>query len=104
MNVTEGPPTLVTSSTVQDGKGVLTAKEITRELRPEVGKPLNLLALDSATVRLRSLLWERGYADATLDAAASRRRLTRPGIRDDRSRREAAGDRSATSASPATRR
>ncbi|MEO7520795.1 MAG: BamA/TamA family outer membrane protein, partial [Gemmatimonas sp.] len=66
MNVTEGPPTLVSSASVADSAKVLTDKEIARELRPAVGQPLNLLALDSTTIRLRALLWERGYADAIL--------------------------------------
>ena len=65
-NVTEGPPTLVTSSTIADTGTVFSAKEIERELRPKVGEPLNLLALDSTAIRLRAMLWERGYADAVI--------------------------------------
>ncbi|HYW30541.1 MAG TPA: BamA/TamA family outer membrane protein [Gemmatimonas sp.] len=65
-NVTEGPPTRVVSSVVQDAGGVLSAKDIAREFRPKVGQPLNLLALDSAVARFRLLLLERGYADAVL--------------------------------------
>src|SRR5205085_1607931 len=49
-----------------DGAKVLTPKEVAREMRPKVGQPLNLLVLDSSVVRLRALLWERGYADATM--------------------------------------
>ncbi len=64
-NVTEGAPTIVTSSSVADSGG-LTAKELNRELRPTKGQPLNLLALDSSVIRLRAILWERGYADALL--------------------------------------
>ena len=63
-SVTEGKPTLVTSSTIADTGRVFTAKEVDRELRPKVGEPLNLLALDSTVIRLRAMLWERGYADA----------------------------------------
>ncbi len=65
-NVTEGPPTLVVSSVLQDSSGVLTPKEIDRELRPTVGTPFNMLALDSSLTRIRNILWERGYADAVL--------------------------------------
>jgi outer membrane protein insertion porin family/translocation and assembly module TamA len=65
-SVTEGPATLVTSSTVADTGRVFTAKEIDREVRPKVGEPLNLLALDSTAIRLRAMLWERGYADAVV--------------------------------------
>jgi outer membrane protein assembly factor BamA len=65
-SVTEGPPTLVTSSKVADTGRVFTDKELERELRPKVGEPLNLLALDSTAIRLRAMLWERGYADAVV--------------------------------------
>ena len=65
-NVTEGPPTLVTSSTVADAGTVFSAKELAREVRPTSGEPLNLLALDSTAIRLRAMLWERGYADAVI--------------------------------------
>ena len=64
-NVTEGPPTLVAATTIADSGG-LTGKELSRELRPTQGQPLNLLALDSSVIRLRALLWERGYANALL--------------------------------------
>ena len=68
MNVSEGRPTGVVSSIVRDSSKALTAKELARELRPVVGQPLNLLALDSSVIRLRALLFERGFADASLTA------------------------------------
>lgn len=64
--VTEGSPTLVTSSAIADTGTVFTPRELAREVRPKVGEPLNLLALDSTVIRLRALLWERGYADAVI--------------------------------------
>lgn len=69
-NVTEGPATLVTSRLVPDSGG-LSAKEVGRELRPNVGEPLNMLALDSSVIRLRSILWERGFANAVLTPVAA---------------------------------
>lgn len=65
LNITEGPPTLLTATTIPDSGG-LSEKEMRRELRPVPGQPLNLLALDSSIVRLRSILWERGFANAVL--------------------------------------
>jgi len=65
MNVTEGEPTIVSTLTIRDSGG-LSAKELQRDLRPVPGQPLNLLALDSSVIRLRSVLWERGYANALL--------------------------------------
>jgi outer membrane protein insertion porin family/translocation and assembly module TamA len=66
MTVREGPPTLVTAEPVIDSGGVLRPRDIERDLRPKVGQPLNMLALDSSVIRLRASLWERGYADATI--------------------------------------
>jgi outer membrane protein insertion porin family/translocation and assembly module TamA len=66
LDVREGPPTRVTEETVADSGGVLTPREIARELRPKEGQPINLLALDSSVIRLRNVLFERGYADATI--------------------------------------
>ena len=57
MTVREGPPTLVTAEPVIDSGGVLRPKDIARDLRPKVGQPLNLLALDSSVIRLRGTLW-----------------------------------------------
>ena len=65
INVTEGPATIVASRTVTDSGG-LTARDMDRFLRPEVGEPLDLIALDSSMILLRGELWERGYANAEL--------------------------------------
>jgi len=65
LNVTEGAPTEVVARTFADSGG-LSAREISGTLRPRIGEPLDLLMLDSSVVQLRSLLWERGYADAVV--------------------------------------
>ena len=63
--ITEGPPTLVSSITLeQEGERVLTNEEIEEIMRLRAGMPLNLVALDSSLVLLREELFERGYADA----------------------------------------
>ncbi len=65
LNVTEGAPTEVVARSFADSGG-LTAREIASTLEPRVGEPLDLLALDSSVVRLRAILWDRGFADATV--------------------------------------
>lgn len=64
--VTEGPPTRVRQITVADSGATLTRRDLERNLTPKEGEPLNLLSLDSSAVRLRDILWERGFADATV--------------------------------------
>ncbi len=67
MNITEGPPTNVATRTVADSGG-LSARELGEHFKPRIGEPLDLLTLDSSLVKLRGLLWDRGYADATVTA------------------------------------
>ena len=64
MSVTEGPPTLVDSVRVEGTGQVLPERDTIREVRPEKGQPLNLVALDSSVTRMRGRVWERGYVDA----------------------------------------
>ncbi|HUF30797.1 MAG TPA: BamA/TamA family outer membrane protein [Gemmatimonadaceae bacterium] len=67
--VAEGPPTLVSSITLQqEGARVLTNEEIEEIMRLRAGMPLNLVALDSSLVLIREELFERGYADAEVAA------------------------------------
>ncbi len=69
--VREGPPTLLTASAIDDSARVVPPLDSARQLRPRAGDPLNLLAVDSTVIRLRELLWERGYADADIRAATT---------------------------------
>lgn len=71
INVTEGPATVVHASSVEGGSNVLSEKEIARNLRPAAGETLNLIALDSTAVRLKSILWQQGYADAVVTSRNS---------------------------------
>ena len=69
MAITEGPPT-VTQHVALTGVGAALAERDTiREVRPDSGKPFNLLALDSSVTRIRERIWERGFVDATLNLA-----------------------------------
>jgi outer membrane protein assembly factor BamA len=90
-DVVEGPPTLVDTVVVAGLRGILRPpgrrRSDRRLIRP--GEPLNLLRLDSAVLRIRTALLDRGYGNAAVDAprvdedtAAHRARVTietRPG-------------------------
>ena len=66
LNVTEGRPTVVDSIAMRGLEGGMSSRDTASVVRPHVGSPLNLLALDSSVARLRERLSERGYADAEL--------------------------------------
>jgi outer membrane protein assembly factor BamA len=65
-DVAQGPPTLVRSVSVSQDAPVLTARQIRRAELPDSGRPLNVIDLDSARVRLLDALWDRGYGDAVV--------------------------------------
>ena len=77
--INEGPPTLVSSldvvqcpplpadSAAIPCQKVLTDREIKRRIVLGVNTPLNLLRLDTTVVNLQQTLWDKGYADATVD-------------------------------------
>jgi outer membrane protein assembly factor BamA len=69
--VAEGSPTLVRAIRVTEQDSVLTGAEISRVVALEPGKPFSLLALDSTVARIRSVLQDRGYADARVDTTTS---------------------------------
>ncbi|MDB4905377.1 MAG: surface antigen [Gemmatimonadetes bacterium] len=82
-NVVEGAPTLVQSIRVAYDSLILPLKRvtrITRELR--AGKPLNLIALDTARYYFQQEMWNRGYGDAAVDTATSANAETRQGTVD----------------------
>ena len=64
--VHEGPPTLIRKIAVGPETPVLSTKDIRNSVRVKVGKPLNLLALDSSVVNISNKLANRGYADAVV--------------------------------------
>ena len=64
ITVEEGPATRIRSLTVRQIRPVLSEEQIAEADFPAEGTPLDLIELDSATVRLERLLRNRGYADA----------------------------------------
>jgi Outer membrane protein/protective antigen OMA87 len=67
-NISEGPPTLVSSVTVDQGTPkVLTDRDLATRIVLGKNSPLNLIRLDSSRALLTQTLWERGYADAVVD-------------------------------------
>jgi outer membrane protein assembly complex protein YaeT len=83
-DVKEGPPTLMASLELQQTNQVLDSRQLRRASTPAKGSPLDLIKLDSATIRLRESLHQLGYLDATLrdtvvldrDAHAARVQIT----------------------------
>lgn len=66
MTVREGPPTRITQSVIEASPALVPPLDSARLLRPRPGDPLNLLTMDSTTLRLREALWERGFAEAVV--------------------------------------
>jgi outer membrane protein assembly factor BamA len=62
--VTEGPPTRVSSIRVERPGEVLGDNEVRNAMKLRAGDPLNLIALDSSIVFLKTALWDKGYGDA----------------------------------------
>lgn len=95
MKVTEGPPTVTERVAVEGLDSVLPPRDTTRQVRPDVGKPFNLLALDSSVARLRDRIWERGFVDAVLKLNTTVDDSTRKGLAEiavDPKRRVTVGD------------
>ena len=66
--IKEGPPTLVSSITVdQPQPPLLSQREIDRRMSLGKGGPLNLIRLDTSRVLLQTSLFDKGYADAEVD-------------------------------------
>ena len=68
LQVTEGPPTRVQAITVRRPEDILTEKKLQNLMELRAGEPLDLLALDTSRVKIENALWDRGYADAIVDA------------------------------------
>ena len=68
LTIREGPPTRLTAVQIGVSPALVPPLDSARLLRPRVGEPLNLLRVDSTLLRLRTALWERGYADAVVRA------------------------------------
>lgn len=68
LTIREGPPTKLMAVQMGVSPSLVPPLDSARLLRPRVGEPLNLLRVDSTLLRLRTTLWERGYADAVVRA------------------------------------
>ena len=68
--IDEGPLTRIGSLTVAQTEPLLTERQVRQARLPPEGGPLDLVHLDSARVRLRSRLWDRGYADTQIRDSA----------------------------------
>lgn len=68
-DVHEGPPTIVAGLRIDYDTTILTVKQRNRLATLRVGKPLNLLTLDSMRLAFQNEMWNRGYADAIVDTA-----------------------------------
>ena len=66
--IEEGPPTIVSNLTVRRPAEILDDRTIGRLMELRAGDPLNLLVLDTSRVQIENALWDRGYADAIIDA------------------------------------
>ncbi len=69
--VEEGPPTIVSDVSITQSAPVLSNRAIERRTLLKPGDPLNMIKLDSMRLRLETALWDRGYADATVDTSIS---------------------------------
>ena len=69
--IVEGAPTLVRDVHIRQLDSVLTTAQIKRVVELKTGEPFNLIELDSTVARLRTVLQDRGYADARVDTATA---------------------------------
>jgi outer membrane protein assembly factor BamA len=70
-DVHEGEPTIVTALRIDYDSTLITAKQRNKLALLKVGKPLNLLTLDTMRLGFQNLMWDKGYADAIVDTAVS---------------------------------
>lgn len=69
-DINEGPPTLIEAIDVLQGDPVLSERELHQLRLPSAGDAMDLTAVDTARVRIRSMLRERGYVDAVVQDSA----------------------------------
>jgi outer membrane protein insertion porin family/translocation and assembly module TamA len=65
-DIEEGPPTVLASVDVEQTDSVLSSTEIGRAKPPQAGMSLDLSQVDSTRILLQSMLWDLGYADASV--------------------------------------
>ena len=70
-NIHEGEPTIVSALRIDYDTTLMSVKQRNKLAILKVGKPLNLLTLDTMRFNFQSAMWDRGYADAIVDTALS---------------------------------
>lgn len=70
-DIHEGEPTIVTAVRIDYDSTLISARQRNRLAIVKVGRPLNLLQLDTMRLNFQSQMWQRGYADAIVDTAVS---------------------------------
>ncbi|HEY2852158.1 MAG TPA: BamA/TamA family outer membrane protein [Gemmatimonadaceae bacterium] len=68
-NIHEGEPTIVSALRIDYDSTLISARQRNRLAILRVGRPLNLLTLDTMRLSFQSEMWQRGYADAIVDTA-----------------------------------
>lgn len=71
-NIAENAPTIVESLTIQQSDSVLPSSVVAAAVQLRANDPLDLVAMDSSIVLLHDALWDRGYADASVELDTSR--------------------------------
>ena len=69
-NITEGPPTVVQSVTVDQPRQVLGENALRRWGLPREGDRMDMTRLDSLATRVRRVLWDRGHGNAMVTDSA----------------------------------
>lgn len=70
-DVHEGQPTIVTALRIDYDSSLLSVRQKNKLAILKVGKPLNLLTLDTMRLNFQNAMWNRGHADAIVDTALS---------------------------------
>ncbi len=71
-DIQENAPTIVESLTITQTDTVLPEPVVAAAVQLRANDPLDLVAMDSSIVLLRDALWDRGYADASVELDTSR--------------------------------
>jgi outer membrane protein assembly factor BamA len=70
-DIHEGEPTIVTALRIDYDTTLLSVKQRNKLAILKVGKPLDLLTLDTMRLNFQSAMWDKGHADAIVDTALS---------------------------------
>jgi outer membrane protein insertion porin family len=66
-DIREGPPTVITSLRVEYDSTLMTTRRVRRLSILRAGDPLNLVVLDTMRAGFQLEMWNKGYADASVD-------------------------------------